>query len=311
MAEQKKSPEQEKNLPVEKKPTPSERFSANIQKQFEAEAGSPVMWTEYERQLAQHLFLKIDSSLKDAEKKRASNNAVPYTWENVNMRKLALDAVNRVQLGLDALLPATVYPICYFNTREGKYDVDLRVGYRGKDYYRRAAALDPPIAVRYELVYSTDKFSAIKADFRHEYDSYEFEITQAFDRGDVVGGFAYFVYDDPRKNVLVTVSEAEFKKSQNQAKSQDFWGKFPVEMRFKTLVHRATDHLAIDPKKVNASAYAYVESQDQEGERIYSEFTEDANSIPITLPEEAITIEDAPETPQDDVPDAQQRGPGF
>lgn len=260
--------------------TQSERFLKNVETQFAAEAGSPIAFSDYEKTLAQHLFLKVDNVLKDLETKRlaaAKPYGSPYTWANVNMRKMALDAVHRVQLGLDALIPNHIHPVPYFNKREGKYDLDLRVGYVGKAYYRRAVAVDEPVDIACELVYSTDEFKPIKKSFSNEIESYEFNITNPFKRGDIIGGFGYLVYEDSRKNTLIMVSEEDFEKSKNAAQSKTFWDGHPVEMRFKTLVHRVTEKLEVDPKKVNATAYAYVESQEEESE-LRREVNENANS---------------------------------
>src|SRR5690606_12867086 len=127
--------------------------------------------------LAQHLFLKVNNVLKDLETKRLNATkpyGTPYTWQNVNMRKMAVDAVHRVQLGLDALIPNHIHPVPYFNKREGKYDIDLRVGYVGQAYYRVKTAVEEPLDVVYGLVYSTDRFVPIKKSFSNDVESYEF-----------------------------------------------------------------------------------------------------------------------------------------
>jgi recombination protein RecT len=310
--------------------TQSERFLANVQKQFAAEAGAPVAFTDYEKSLAQHLFLKVDNVLKDFEEKRqkdGKNNITPYTWQNINMRKLALDAVHRVKLGLDALIPNHIHPVPYFNRREGKYDLDLRVGYVGKAYYRIQSAVETPVDVVFELVYSTDTFKPIKKSFNNPVESYEFEINNPFDRGNVIGGFGYIVYEDERKNTLVMVSEADFEKSRKAAQSDAFWSKYPIEMRYKTLVHRVTDRLTIDPKKINAASYAYVENQESETEA-RREINENANREVIDIvpdnslnepefePEPAVNKQNkAPEEQQQTQPQVQQLtgtdGPGW
>lgn len=275
--------------------TNSERFMNNIQAQFAAEAGSPVAFSDYEKALAQHLFLKLDSVLQDFEAKRINSgktNQTPYTWHNINMRKLSLDAVHTVQLGLDALIANHIHPVPYYNGKEKKYDLDLRVGYVGKAYYRMEAAVEKPKDVVIELVYSTDHFKPKKKSFSNNIESYEFEITNPFDRGNIIGGFGYLVYEDPAKNKLILVSEADFEKSRKAAKGDTFWSKHPVEMRYKTLVHRVTEKLQIDPKKVNAS-YLYVENKDSE-EEVKREINENANKeiidVEYTEPNEQPTV---------------------
>lgn len=295
------SEQREKNPIQQRKPEASERFTNQIMSQFQAEAGSPVQFTAYERALAQHLFLKVDSCLKEFEKKRRESgkeSQAPFIWQNVNMRKLALDAVHRIQLGLDALIPAHIYPIPYFNGKEKLYDIDLRVGYRGELYYRTESAVEKPQDVRLELVYSSDEFSPMMKSHDNNVEDYTFKIVNPFNRGNIIGGFAYISYKDPQKNKLVLVSEADFKKSCQAAKSQDFWSKYPAEMRYKTLVHRAMSHLPIDPKKVNAPAFAAVESDSVE-----AEIDRNANG-------EAIVVEDFEERQEQmDNPEAPQGGP--
>lgn len=305
--------------------TGSERFLNNVQIQFAAEAGSPVAFSDYEKALAQHLFLKLDSVLKDFEAKRQKDgktNITPYTWENIDMRKLSLDAVHSVHLGLDALIPNHIHPVPYFNSKNKKYDIDLRVGYIGKAYYRMEAAVEKPKDVVVELVYSTDHFKPIKKSFSNEIESYEFEIQNPFDRGNIIGGFGYLVFDDPSKNKLILVSESDFEKSRSAAQSDKFWSKHPVEMRYKTLVHRVTEKLQIDPKKVNAS-YLHIENKEAEDEA-RREINENANSEVIDIdiayeesPEEPkpvekeTIIETQPEPEPDIVKPTVTEGPGF
>ncbi|MDR1692841.1 MAG: recombinase RecT, partial [Oscillospiraceae bacterium] len=263
------------------------RFSANVFRQFAAEAGNTPEFSEYERVLAQHLFLKVDSVLTELENKRQSSShpddKAPFVWSNVNMRKLALDAVHRVKLGLDALIPNHIHPIPYFNGKEKKYDLDLRVGYTGKDHYRRENARVKPVDVRYELVYSTDKFRPVKKSIHDDVEGYEFEITNPFERGEVVGGFGYIDFGTENQwlNQLVLVSKKDFDRSKSAAKSSDFWGKYPVEMMYKTLVHRTTEKLPLDPRSVNAASYAYVEQQESDADIVTEQIIEDGANATV------------------------------
>ncbi len=250
-----------------REPTFSERFTGMVVKEFTATVGDVAKFTEEQRRLAQHLFVKIDSSLNALEAKRLKDGkaGLPIAWANINMQKLALDAMHRIELGLDALIPNHIHPIPYMNSKTGKYDLDLRIGYAGKDYYRRRVALIEPLDIIYELVYSTDEFTAKKKTFGNEVESYTFEIKNPFERGEIVGGFGYIVYEDPKRNKLVILSEKDFQKARKLAKSADFWNNYPTEMKLKTLVLRTTDKLTMDPRKVNAS-FAAVEDEDIEAE---------------------------------------------
>jgi len=271
---------------VKREPTASERFAITIQHQFAAEAGSVPEFNEYERTLAQHLFLKVDAILKDFEAKRLDkgDDKLPYEWSNINMVKLAIDAVHRVKLGLDALIPNHIHPVPYFNRRLNKYDLDLRVGYVGKDYYRREYAMEKPQSIRYELVYSSDTFEAIMKSFDVDVESYKFAINNPFERGDIIGGFGYIDFGEDKKarNKLVLVTKADFNKSRNHAAGKTFWENHPTEMMFKTLVHRVTEKLPLDPRSVNSASYAYVEYDDNAAEGMaFREIEESANTIVI------------------------------
>ena len=244
--------------------THSQRFMLKVQKEFSGAVGHGVEFTSFEKQLASNLFLKTDSALKEFEAKRlksGNDQKTPFTWENVNMEKLSIDAVHRVRLGLDALIPNHLHAIAYYNNKSGKYDLDLRIGYRGKHHIRMKMATEDVKDIRYELVHENDTFVPYPKDSERPVESYKFEISNPFDRGAVIGGFGYIIYEDETKNRLVMVSEEEFEKIRKVAQTQDFWGKWGDKMRYKTLVHRVTDHLDLDPAKINPS-FHYVESQD-------------------------------------------------
>ncbi|MCM1566066.1 MAG: recombinase RecT [Dehalobacter sp.] len=265
--------------------TVSAKFVSQIERQFVAEMGSALAFTEYEKTLAQHMYVKIDATLKALEDKRGQKqDVVPYKWENVNLPKLALDAVHRIGLGLDALIPNHIHPIPYLNGKTKKYDLDLRIGYVGKDYCRRKLAVEEPLEVLYHLVHDTDIFKPHMKSLKNEVESFEFEIANPFNRGKVVGGFGYIMYEDPKKNKLIMVTERDFKKAEGGARTKDFWSedKWREEMMYKTIVHRVSEKLSLDPKKVNAKSYAYVEAQEND-ERAQQEVDQNANKTTIDV----------------------------
>jgi len=281
-----------------KQETFSSRFVKMVQREFEGTVGM-VKLSEFQKTLAQHLYIKVDTQLKDLEAKRMQTNKKidHYVWENVNLEKLAIDAVHRVNLGLDALIPNHIHPIPYFNKKKQKYDLDLRVGYVGKHYYRTELAVEKPVDIIYELVFSNDEFVVSKKGINQNKDAYEFKITKPFDRGDVIGGFGYIIYTDPTKNKLVLLPESEFIKSKNAAMTKDFWNNHGNKMRLKTLVHRTTELLTIDPKKVNES-FAIVEAEDNNppANDVQAEIAQDANTKVIDItPEKPKPVEKPPE----------------
>lgn len=250
---------------IVKKETVSARFVNAIMNEFIATAGNlPVKLDAGKKRLAQHLFIQMDAALQTLEKKRLDKghkNSPPIVWANINMTRLAVDAMHRIDLGLDALIPNHLSIIPYLNGRTKKYDVDLRIGYVGNDYYRRKMAVEAPVDIIYELVHEKDKLVVIKKSAKNKVESYEFEIPEPFKRGKVTGGFGYILFENPEKNKLVLVSEDDFLKYKAESKSDAFWGPWGEPMRYKTLVHRTTAKLQIDPDKVSP-AYAVVEAEE-------------------------------------------------
>ncbi len=261
---------------AERNQTPGERFTLAVERQFAGEVGN-LQFGPYEKSLAQHLFIRVDAVLAEADAQRRPD-AAPVVWGNVNMTRLAIDAVHRVQLGVDALIPGSLYPIAYYNSRTKKYDLDLRVGYRGEMLYKMNASARPVRNVRIELVYDTDEFTVYKAGVTSRIEGYDFRITQPFDRGQLVGGFGYIEYEDEQDNVLVVLSRAEIDKFAARAQSRKFWEPWYEQMAYKTIVHRTMDRIVLDPKKINAAALARVEADEQRA---------------FTPPEEAPAVQEA------------------
>ena len=237
----------------------STRFLNDVERQFLAELGQGPKFTEFERRLTQHMYLKTDAALKLAESKRRQGE--PMTWHTVDRQKLALDTVHRVSLGLDALIPNHIHPVLYWNNHKGAYDVDLQIGYVGRDLIARRHAVEAPLQVVYELVYDTDHFKALPRSSTRDVEGYEFEITQPFDRGNIVGGFGYIVYEDARKNRLVLVTKRDFARSKGASRSS-FWRDNEVEMHLKTVILRTCAKIPLDPTKVNAAAYAAISAEE-------------------------------------------------
>ena len=255
----------DKNAVTKREKSYAERFQRKVEQEFSGSIGQQVKLSEYQRGLASNMFIKIDETMNELEKKRqkgGKKSGYPsITWSNVDMRKLAIDAMHRVRLGLDALEKNHIHPIPYFNSKKGVYDIDLRIGYAGKRYYKIATSYDDVKDIRVELIHENDTFEIYKKDAEHEKDTYKHEINNPLDRGDVVGGYAYIVYSDESKNKIIVLNEGDFKKYRSKAMSSDFWDNWPHEMRLKTLVHRACDLITSDPRKINDS-YHYVEQQE-------------------------------------------------
>ena len=279
----------------------SVRFVGEVERQFGQEMGNDIVFSDHQKKLAQHLFLKADSALKEFESKRNGGKA-PYNWENVNIKNLALDAVHKVNLGLDALMKNHMHVIPYFNSKNKKYDLDLQTGFKGLLYIAQKYALNPPKKITIELVHENDHFKVLKSNLEREVEGYEFDIDNPFNRGEVIGGFAYIQYEDQTKNELMVLTEEDFKKAKNAAKTDMIWNAWPEKMRYKTIARRVSDKIDLDPEKVNAQSMIHEETSGVEADA-NREIAENANSQTIDIEaepeeEEPEVIEEPKEEPE-------------
>ncbi|NLE27078.1 MAG: recombinational DNA repair protein (RecE pathway), partial [Clostridiaceae bacterium] len=200
----------------------SERFTNQVLREFGSNVAGAIQVTDYQRQLIQGYFIGIDRALKMAEEARIRKNEnnrdhkydnnLPVTWANTNLNDLALDVVHYARMGLDMMQDNHLSPIPYKNNKANKYDITLMPGYNGIQYIAEKYAVEKPLAVTIELVYSTDTFKPIKKSRDNKVESYEFEINNAFDRGTVVGGFGYIEYTDPLRNKLIIMTLKDIEK---------------------------------------------------------------------------------------------------
>ena len=206
-----------------------ERFVAKVTRDFGSGVGE-VALTKFQRRLAQNYFMAVDDALQKAEAKRLKKSGkyqdkVPVTWVNVNMESLSRNVVGAARIGLDPCEKNHISVVVFKNNNTGKYDIAFIVGYRGLELKAYKYGLDIPDAVLVEVVFSTDRFKAFKKDMRNNVESFEFETTNDFDRGEIVGGFYYHEFRDrPEKNKLKVFSLKDILKRKPQYASSEFWG---------------------------------------------------------------------------------------
>ena len=295
--------------------TASQRFTERVLKEYAGTASQGAAeLNATQRRLVQGYFVVIDRALKAAEEERLRknannrdskyNNELAYTWQNVNMTDLALDAIHYARMGFDMQEKNHLFPIPYANKKGGYYDVTFMKGYSGIQFEAEKFALIRPKSVTVELIYSNDTFKPIKKDIRNPVESYEFEITNPFDRGSVVGGFGYLEFSEPSRNTLVIMPLKAILKRKPKYASANFWGgKQKVwengkqvevetdgwfdEMCRKTVVREvySSKYITRDSSKIDDN-YQYM----REREVVYAqmeteaEALECANTIPIDMP---------------------------
>ena len=206
----------------------SEKFTNMVIREFGSNVAGVLPVTDYQRQLIQGYFIQIDRSLKSAEERRIRqndgnkdhkwDNNDPINWNTIDLNQLALDVMHFARMGLDMMQDNMLTAIPFKdNNRTAKtgtkmYTVNLMKGYNGIQYIAEKYALEKPESVTVELVYSTDTFRPIKKSVNNKVESYEFEINNPFDRGDIIGGFGYIEFSDPQKNRLIMLTKKDIEK---------------------------------------------------------------------------------------------------
>ena len=303
---------QKKNELAEVKATPSERFTQAVMREFPTGGDQQITLTSFQKKLIQNYFIKLDGALKEAEAKRLSKSEqyrdpLPYTWQHVNMNKLAQDVVAYSSIGLDPLQKNHINPIPYKNKKTNQYDITFIEGFNGLELKAKKYGFQVPDDVIFELKYSTDKFKSHKKSLNNKVESYEFEITNDFDRGELEGGFYYMIYNEnPEKNKLVVLNRAQIEKRRPEYASAEFWGgekdnweydqakgknvkkgKMKVEgweeeMFLKTLKRHCWNSVNIDSQKIDDFLMRVLENESQSNERaVQEQITEGSNKEEI------------------------------
>lgn len=297
----------------------SERFTSTVMKLYgQATGGQEQQLTEQMKRLASNYFIGIDRMLQAAELKRLAKNAnnkdhkydqlIPYEWNNVDLPHLALQVVDNARMGLDILLPNQVHAIPYEDKKRKLYTVNLMPGYNGIILKALKYALVTPKSVTIELVYSTDVFTPIKKSATNNVEGYHFEITNAFDRGQVVGGFGYIEYEDATNNKLIIMSRKDIEKRKPEYASGEFWGGtirkwengkqvsvetdgWYEEMAIKTIKREvySAKHMPLDSAKVDDAYYNQMVREAEYARLVAQDEIEEnqlRDAIDITPPEE-------------------------
>jgi recombination protein RecT len=317
---------------VQKEKSQSERFMNMVISEFGNGVGE-IALTKFQKRLAQNYFIVADQALAAAEDKRKKKSEkyrdpLPITWANVDMRKLALNVVAAARIGWDPLQDNHVSLIPFKDNNNNKYGLTFMPGYRGIELKAKKYGLDVPDHVIVELVYSTDKFKSHKKDRNSVYETYEFEITNDFNRGEIVGGFYYHVYlDHPEKNKLVTFTKADILKRKPEYASPEFWGgekdvwedgkkvgKKHIDgwfekMCWKTIYRAAYKDITIDSQKIDDD-YLRLKQAENEYDEAEAQQEIDANANREIIDIEGGLVEEPEEDP-DPEPEEEQPEPAM
>jgi recombination protein RecT len=275
----------------------SEKFTSKVLREFGQISPGLFRISDYQKQLLQGYFIQIDRALKIAEENRLRNNKQnsdhekydnpdPIGWGTIDLNALALEVMHYAKMGLDITQKNMLFAIPYKDNSRTvpsgtkMYVVNLMLGYSGIQYISERYAAEKPKAVTVELVYSTDTFSPVKKSRTNNIEGYDFKINNAFDRGEVIGGFGYIEYSDPIKNKLIMMSRKDIEKRKPPRASVEFWGGkkkkwenghqvetesegWYEEMCIKTIMREVYNprNIPIDPRMVDDD-YQYMRQQE-------------------------------------------------
>lgn len=281
----------------------SERFLDAVIKELpNGIDGQAFELTRFQKKLIQNYFIKLDLVLRQAEAKRYKpKNTLEYSWNNINMKKLALDVVAYSSIGLDPLQKNHIALIPYTNSKTNQYDIELTEEYKGLELKAKKYGLEVPDDVIFELKYSTDRFNSIKKNLNNTIENYEFEITNDFNRGELEGGFYYMVFNEnPEKNKLVVLNSDQIEKRKPKNAAAEFWGgekdnwvydekqkknvidgKIKVEgwkdeMYLKTIKRHCWNSVTIDSEKIDDHLMRLLENEAQANDREVADLIEES-----------------------------------
>lgn len=225
----------------ETKLAPIDRFTnAVISCYGDSENGIEV--TDREKDIIKGYFMTIDLALR--------NSKDGYTWSMVELDKLAPRLKHYARLGLDMQIDNHLSPVPFRSGNSGKVTMNLIPGYEGRKYIAKKFAVEPYDDIIVKLVGKNDTFKPIYKDANHDFDSYIYEENNPFDKGEIVGGFAYVKYQDNTKNKLIVMSIADIKKHMPKHGSSFWTGEWKEKMWYKTLVIEACKGISLDAEKI-------------------------------------------------------------
>lgn len=308
--------------------TASVRFTNMVMREFSGGVGE-IALTDFQKRLVQNYFIAIDLALKSAEEKRLKKSEqfrdpVPVNWENIDLANLARSVVSAARIGWDPMQENHVSLIPFKDNNTGKYVINFMPGYRGLELKAKKYGLDIPDYVVVELVHENDHFKQIKKDRNNPIETYEFEIKNPFNRGNIIGGFYYHGWNEhPEKNKLVVFTIEEILKRKPEYAAPEFWGgekdeykdgkktgkKIKVEgwfkeMCWKTIYRAAYRAITIDSQKIDDDYIHQKMMEESFAEsEVAREIAENANQEFIDV---NYTVEDTNEDTNDPAPAADQ-----
>ncbi len=270
------------------------RFSTSIMN-FYSEISNVKMEDipDKEKQLISGYYVAIDNILK----------ANKYSWNDVELDKLALQLAHQARLGLDMRMDNHIHAVPFKNKKDGTVTMNLITGYKGEQYKTMKFAREVPVDIRVELVHSTDCFEVLKKSKDNAVENYRFDIVNPFNRGEIIGGFGYIEYEDATKNKIIIMSKEDILKRKPKSAAVEFWGGekketvwdnaqrtyvetgkttfvegYPEKMYAKTIMKEVCKNIELDPEKIEKFRNTLNFIEHEEMVQDYNEIDEESKN---------------------------------
>lgn len=205
--------------------------------------------------LAVNYFTRLDNEL---------NKLVPVkTWKQINFNDFLNKSIAYANIGIDPLAPKMLSFTIFANKSNGLSDVVFVEDVRCMELLARRYGINCPENITVELIYSTDKFSIIKKDLSHPSEGYVLEVTNVFDRGDIIGGVSLSEYENNIYNKVRIMSMKEIEKRVKT--NSPFWTNWKPEMCEKTVGKNAWGKVVLNTTEL-AAYYATKQDGEQDFE---------------------------------------------
>lgn len=201
--------------------------------------------------LAVNYFTRLDNEFKKL--------ATPKTWKQINFEDFLSKSIAYANIGIDPLAPKMLSFTLFANKSNGLSDVVFVEDVRCMELLARRYGINCPENITVELIYSTDKFSIVKKDLSHPSEGYILEVTNVFDRGEIIGGVSLSEYANPIYNKVRIMSMKEIEKrvktTDYNGKETSFWKNWRAEMCEKTVGKNAWGKVVLNTTEL-AEYYA-------------------------------------------------------
>lgn len=258
------------------------------------------------------LFTKQSLNALEADRVDKNQNAkAPITFKNIDMNKFFLDVLHRARMGINPFINASVYCIPYWNRAKKKYDLDLRIGYKGEIASTKRLALNPIKNIRFELIYEDEELLIHQRTPQQPIEWYEIKGKDPLNPDKKIkGAVGYIEYEDRELNEVVTIHKGDIQKAKDFAQSNKFWDGHYEAMVLKTIAHRTCSRVDLDPKLVTDSVQQVMDQENpfipaedkQRKEELQQHYVEDVDFED----ERPATFEEAEPTPPAQIPAPKQ-----